>query len=104
MMSVEKEIQRLNDALQTVLAAAEAGRGGSSGQRACSRLVLALADDQPCDMSVLRDVHGELADAVGVVISGCLDHGSHVIFDGFQERVSDIKTAWEDTCVSPAGL
>jgi hypothetical protein len=90
-MTTDEMIHDLSVATDLVIANASSGRGGSSGELACAKIILALADDQPCDLRVLSDLHGDAADAVGKVITAHLQYGRDILFTGRQQQIDKIK-------------
>jgi len=93
-MTLEEKLEELKAATDLMFMHALAGRGGSGGQIACARIILALADDQPCDLSVLSNLHGKTADAAGTLIDAYIRYGRSAVFDSKEQQIFQIKAAF----------
>jgi len=70
---------------------AQAGRGGSSGQVACAKIILALADGEKCDIDVLDKLYGETAEAAAIVLTAYLRHGESMFSGPVGSQIDQFK-------------
>jgi hypothetical protein len=87
------EIEKISSALDLMIGCAKKGRGGSSGELACGRVLLALYDERPCDMQELWYLSGDTATAMAVVLDTWLNMSDrHSLFAGRTDEMEALKT------------
>lgn len=90
-MKVTENVEGLQPALDLMIKHAQAGRGGSSGQVACAKIILALADGEKCDFEVLDKLYGKEAEAAATVLAAYLRYGESVFAGTVGSQIDQFK-------------
>jgi hypothetical protein len=87
------EIEKISSALDLMIGCAKKSPGGSSGELACGKVLLALYNERPCDMQQLWYLSGDTARAAAVVLDTWLNMSDrHSLFAGRTDEMEALKS------------